>query len=380
MKQSTTRTILIVDDEKEATRTLHLGLRTQGYRALSANRGEEALKILSQRPEIEVILTDYSMPGMSGIELLQAIRAQKRGFPVIMMTAYGEKEVLVRAIKNSCNGFIEKPFSISEMINEIERVIDNSELSTTSFNELKELVPMLVHQINNPLTTIKGQASLGIVQSQENSLIQEKLSHILIASEKIEQISNVLLTLGKSVKDQYETLNIDELVKNCMELIAPTAKAGGVHLHYDCQTSETEVKANRFGLEQMIANIISNALDAMQHSSEKKLIIRQFESNGYCQLLFQDTGCGMSDELIARAFSPYFTTKRTGTGLGLELVKRVIGAHDGHISLDSKENEGTTMIISLPLENARQEKRFVAEKAPPQNHYASDKISAAQNK
>lgn len=116
--------ILVVDDEEVQIETLKRALRSKGYQVFKALNAIEALEQLNAMTfRIDMVLTDYVMPGKDGIELLKKIRERHGELPVIIMTAYGEKGVLIDAIRNRCDGFIEKPFNVDQLINEIERVM-----------------------------------------------------------------------------------------------------------------------------------------------------------------------------------------------------------------------------------------------------------------
>jgi DNA-binding NtrC family response regulator len=116
--------ILVVDNEEVQIETLKRALRSKGYQVLKALNAIEALEQLNAMTyRIDMVLTDYVMPGKDGIELLKKIREIHGELPVIIMTAYGEKGMLIDAIRNRCDGFIEKPFNVDQLINEIERVM-----------------------------------------------------------------------------------------------------------------------------------------------------------------------------------------------------------------------------------------------------------------
>jgi len=118
--------VLIVDDEIVQIENLRIGLSSRGYHVLQALSGHEALKLIENEAlEIDLVITDYAMPGMNGIELLQNIRWKHGNLPVILMTAYGQRDIVLDALRNQCNGFMDKPFTLDRLLHEIERVKSN---------------------------------------------------------------------------------------------------------------------------------------------------------------------------------------------------------------------------------------------------------------
>jgi DNA-binding NtrC family response regulator len=118
--------VLIVDDEIVQVENLRIGLSRRGYHVLQALSGHEALCLIENDAlEIDLVISDYAMPEMNGIELLQNIRWKHGNLPVILMTAYGKRDIVLDALRNQCNGFIDKPFSLDQLLLEIDRVNSN---------------------------------------------------------------------------------------------------------------------------------------------------------------------------------------------------------------------------------------------------------------
>jgi DNA-binding NtrC family response regulator len=127
-------TILVVDDEPAQCKSLTMGLLKHGYRVIEAQDGKTALdRLIYAGGGINLVVTDQSMPGTKGIELLRTIRDRFGALPVILMTAYGDKALINEAMHHQCNGYIEKPFPIAELLREIERILAVKE-QKTKFN------------------------------------------------------------------------------------------------------------------------------------------------------------------------------------------------------------------------------------------------------
>jgi len=115
--------VLIVDNEIVQLENLRIGLTSKGHHVLQALNGQEALSLIENDVnQIDLVITDYAMPGINGLELLQNIRWRHGNLPVIMMTAYGVRELVLDALHNQCNGFIDKPFTLERLLHEIDRI------------------------------------------------------------------------------------------------------------------------------------------------------------------------------------------------------------------------------------------------------------------
>ena len=116
--------ILILDDEKTEIETLARGLRVKGYTTTGMLHAKDALALLEDpNNAIDMVITDYIMEDMDGLEFLEAVRKRSRALPIILVTAYASKEILVEAMRKKCSGFLEKPFTLEQLCREIQRVV-----------------------------------------------------------------------------------------------------------------------------------------------------------------------------------------------------------------------------------------------------------------
>lgn len=115
--------IMVVDDESLVAKSMTRVLRSNGHKVLTALSAYDALAtIASNEDNIDIIVTDYQMPEMNGIDLLKSIRLCEKRIPVIIMTALADQKIMVEAVKAGCDGFLAKPFSLDELNWEIEKV------------------------------------------------------------------------------------------------------------------------------------------------------------------------------------------------------------------------------------------------------------------
>jgi DNA-binding NtrC family response regulator len=126
--------ILIVDDERDLLESLRRGLNCLHHKTREVTSADLALKVLQTSSCIDLVITDHAMPGMSGMELVEWIHREKGDLPVIVMTAFGDKEMVIRILKNRWSGYIEKPFTLKELMDEIKRVTSNCRHCSDQFN------------------------------------------------------------------------------------------------------------------------------------------------------------------------------------------------------------------------------------------------------
>jgi two-component system KDP operon response regulator KdpE len=115
--------ILLVDDEMEELRGLRMGLGVRGYQVHETLSAEQAMECLENaKVKIDMVITDYVLPDMNGMELVKAIRAKDQILPIILMTGRQEEALDVEALHGGCDGYIEKPFTLDELMDEVERI------------------------------------------------------------------------------------------------------------------------------------------------------------------------------------------------------------------------------------------------------------------
>lgn len=155
--------LLIVDDNIEQLKSLKLALRAKGHSVSIADSGEKALsKLIAAGYKIDAVITDYAMPGMNGLELLASIKERDYFLPVIIMTAFGEKEVLISMLRHGCDGFIEKPFSIVQLVRELARIKLVADRRNDSVGIFKRIFKF-TDTINDKLMVITGNTEIAMI-------------------------------------------------------------------------------------------------------------------------------------------------------------------------------------------------------------------------
>jgi len=343
--------ILVVDDEAQQIESMRMVLRSSGYKVLAALNAEEALEyFIDDHQRIDLVLTDYVMPGMDGLGLLRQIRANNISLPVIMMTAHGEKDLVIKALNNRCDGFIEKPFTSDELIHEIKRAIAYK-FQNTGSHQLSEFIPRVVHQINNPLMAIMGCAELGLLQLDDTESLKNSMNSIIKSINKINGINKRLIKLGWPTKDKIGEVDVRQILNDCLDMFRDLMAFKGISVEKHLGSHHLYVLGDMFDLEQVFKNLILNAIDSMDDRPEKMLKIRVEMDRAASLVLtsIEDTGCGIPEESMDKIFTPYFTGKQNGTGLGLSVVKSILEKHKGEIKVESRVGKGMTVRVTLPI-------------------------------
>jgi signal transduction histidine kinase len=339
--------IMVTDDEGIVIESLQRGLRRFGHSVIGALSGEEALKKLNNGgPKIDLVITDYAMPGMNGLDLVRKIRDKSRSLPIIMMTAYGDKHLVIEALKNHCDGFIEKPFSLHNLVEEI-RLIENQSRRNSEQCDHPQLFAKFVHQINNPLNCIMGNAEMALLKSNQAQDIKELLSEIISSAERIENINHQIIKMDQAPETLREAVDIKILLETCLKEFEGLLFLKAITLTKEFDDGALSVSGSPFDLEQVIKNVILNAIQAMEQSAEKRLTVRAEKINegSVVAVNVSDSGCGMPEARLADIFTPYYTTKANGSGLGLAIVKNTLEKNQGTISVTSREGRGTTFTL-----------------------------------
>lgn len=223
---------------------------------------------------------------------------------------------------------------------EIEEMVRESEKNKA----LGELSAGIAHEIRNPLTVIKGFVQLFREESKNEVFCNLILSEL----ERINMILEELLFLGKTHKDEYQVKNVIEIINDVTSLLQAHANLLNINILLDMDAEATYLLCSEIKLKQVFINILKNALEASRYANVVKIKVKRMVSNNLVSLRFIDQGKGMSKETKKQLGKPFFTTKETGTGLGLMISQKIICDHGGSLAIKSKGNFGTVIEVRLP--------------------------------
>lgn len=216
----------------------------------------------------------------------------------------------------------------------------------------------VAHELNEPLGNILGFAQLAKKSAGIPASARQDIEKIESASLAAREIIQKLLVFARQVPPEKKPVNLNDVIKNGLYFFEARCAKEGVELVRNLSANLPEIIAAPIQLNQVLVNLVVNALQSMEGKGGK--ITVQTKSDGQeVYLIVEDTGCGMSKEVLDEIFTPFFTTKDVGhgTGLGLSVVHGIVTGHGGMIGVESKVGQGTRFEIRLPVRKPRKVKR-----------------------
>jgi nitrogen fixation/metabolism regulation signal transduction histidine kinase len=276
------------------------------------------------------------------VELAEATRRVAEGdFSIRILTRPGDElALLIR--------------SFNFMVRDLERA-QKALLDAEKNSVWESMAEQFAHEIKNPLTPIKLSAERVLRRWQnEPERIGEILEGSMLAI--IQEVQNLLNLLAeiKTLSRSIEPAQTQVALREVTEEIVTPYYSSYPQVQFDISHMDPAlmVKMDKRYISQMLTNLILNGIDAMDHAGFIEIrtdLVKKRESR-YCRLSIRDTGKGIAPEDQPSVFTPYFTTKKSGTGLGLPIVERIVKDHGGMIWFNTAVNVGTTFFIDLPLD------------------------------
>ncbi|MER3447757.1 MAG: hypothetical protein C4291_13390 [Candidatus Dadabacteria bacterium] len=230
-----------------------------------------------------------------------------------------------------------------------DRLIQSEKLAS-----LRQLVSSIAHEFNNPLTPILGYSRLLLEKPNVDSERRQNAIEIIYRSaERLKRIVENLLSFSQERKPERAHVDINHLIEKTLELMDDDLRLGNIEVIKDLSPESLRIVADPNQIQQVFTNIILNAKQAIADTEKGGWlkVKTRLKEEGVVEISFVDNGPGIRNEILGRIFDPFFTTKPIGkgTGLGLSISYGIIKDHGGDIYALSKEGNGATFIIELPV-------------------------------
>ena len=209
----------------------------------------------------------------------------------------------------------------------------------------------VAHEINNPLTTILTTAMLMQEDLAADDPTYEDLATIANEALRCRKIVTNLLDFARQNQPVKKNHAINDIVAACISLTQKQAAFKDVSVHHDLADGLPQTLVDKGQIEQALINLIINAVEATPAGGRIDVATRLADWKGFIDISVSDTGEGIPEERIDKIFDPFFTTKENGTGLGLAIIHGIIEQHGGVVTVQSDPGQGTTFVITIPIEN-----------------------------
>jgi two-component system sensor histidine kinase/response regulator len=397
-------TLLIVDDEDGPRESLRVIFKDE-YDLFIAEDGPTAIELAKQH-DIDAAVLDIRMAVMSGIEVLERLKYVKPDIEVIMMTAFETTDTIRKALRLRACDYINKPFDLatmraavsqamqrrtleSEINGSAEKVqqlladLENQRIEGQIARKRGDILASIIHDINNPLTVIAGFLEMlnqrvnriAKVEAEDFEFIKARLHIIIRQTTNCIQISRRYLDILRERPGQSAPrVSVNLLLKDLEQLMQVHPSLRENEFGLTPFAEDIGVKIGGVDVIQILQNLVVNAfqcapqphrvevggevlrapldLAALKDSLNDRLLNVESMDNTAPLVKFwvRDTGPGIPAEVLPKIFDPFFTTKGPveGTGLGLNIVQRLIKEGHGALHCHTKSGEGTTFTIYLP--------------------------------
>jgi two-component system, sporulation sensor kinase E len=241
-------------------------------------------------------------------------------------------------------------------------------IESERFNALTLLAAGVAHEIGNPLNSLHIHLQLmeRKVRKLDGQVKEELQEAIAIARAEITRLDSIVTQFLQAIRPSKPVLhpeNVNAIVEEAVRFFAPEIEDRDIVVEQELRSDLPLLELDRDQMKQVFYNVIKNSFEAMKRRGI--LHIRTDLDATHVNISFTDTGGGMSAESLSRVFEPYFTTKSSGSGLGLLIVRRIVREHGGEMAIESNEGKGLTLTIRLPYLDKRV--RMLEEGSPREN-------------
>ncbi len=350
--------VLFVDDEKDIVFTFERTFRNQ-YNIYTSSSPEKALEMLPSLPEISVIISDFNMPKMNGVEFLSKTINISPESMRIMLTGFADMNTILDAInENKIYKFLLKPTPTEVLKSQIDEAVHTYILKTHEKEILRlksVFLSVVSRNFKHPLTGILTSTYLlpEFIKQNKTSDFEQCLKNIQDSvSEMSNQIDKIMIMteLDNDYKTSKSIIDINSYI---LDLISCINFKNKKKIEIDFK-NETDIETIESDI-RLVNLILENVLDNSEKNTPAggTIDVHTIKSNGNIRITVSDTGCGIPEgelDFILNPFSKTSVSKDySGSGLGLTIVKKAVELLGGSVKINSQKGAGTKVEISLPI-------------------------------
>jgi signal transduction histidine kinase len=354
--------IVLVEDCPADTELLQLQLEEGGLDFVLV-RVEDADGLRAALGQgADIVLSDVSLPRFSGYEALELVRRHDRLLPFVFFSGTIDETMAVEALQGGANDYVLKdnpvrlPSAIARAVREarMARERDRAEKELMRSQRLESLALLaagLSHDLRNVLQPLLIVPEL-MEEYSDDPRIRRLAALVTECGRRGHEMAESMLSFARGSRASSETMTVEALFES-VRLLLQGSLPRGARLEFAPAEPDLCVQGNRTELQQCLINLGLNALQAMAPNGGTVRIeaqaTRDADGTAWTCLRVVDDGPGIDAESLGRLFTPFFTTKPEGTGLGLLSCKRIVETRGGRIAVDSVVGTGTTVSLWFPL-------------------------------
>lgn len=380
--------LLLVDDEPVILQVLKAVFEGEPYRLTSVANGRDALAIIATG-NVDIIITDKNLPDVGGIEVLRAAKAREPLTEVIILTGYGSLDTALTALELDAFDYVLKPLNnvfdirnkvrkadqkqqmalenrrlileLSRKNNELEAALEEARALQAELIQSEKLAGIgtlaagIAHEISSPLFGILGLAE-AITDEQDLALAQGYARDVVEYCRTIRDIVVDLSSYSRSATHEYLTsVELSKVIGDALKLVERSAPVEHVTFSTEIEPG-LYLNARTNEIQQIFVNLIKNAAEAVNDSHPDgggSVAVKAGRSEGVIWARVEDNGPGIPEDRVRLIFDPFYTTKPAGkgTGLGLNIVYRIMTKYRGQVQVHSKPGEGTQFSLRFPVDS-----------------------------
>jgi two-component system, sensor histidine kinase and response regulator len=349
--------LLIVDDERGPAESLRM-IFNRLYNVFTANGGLQALEILRSTP-IDVVTLDLRMPAMSGVEVMEHIKAFDPDVEVIVVTGYSSLDSAIQGLRHGVFDYISKPFDVPQISDLVQRAVARRRANLRARRMKEDFLSNLSHELRTPLSAIIGYSTI-LTEELERVLDPDQRT----ALARIEANSNELLQLVEGVlllnaidaggvDVKIDRFDAAECVRRSVEKVEAAASDKGLALRVHVAADDLVAVTDEDKFERILASLLDNAVK-FTPSGVVSVRIGHAEETGALQVEIADTGLGMEPAEVERVLeglaqgdsSP--RRRFRGLGIGLRIATRLTELLGGRLHVQSERGRGTQVTVTIP--------------------------------
>lgn len=385
LEKNKTSKILIVEDSKVVRNLVKGVLNNHKFNVSEAENGEDSLKLV-EKNLFDLIILDLYLPDMTGEKIINKIRSKKEYLktPIIVISSTQDKDLVSRVLKHGANEFIQKPFSIEELVlkTKIFLELSRSQKELEAFNKemekkvveevrkrkeqeqilihksrlasMGEMIGNIAHQWRQPLSALSMIFETINFHQENNELTKENFK------EQYQESQKLIRKMSSTIEDfrnyfnptkKRDTFNINKTIEETLTLYKGTFKISKVSINFQKRNEYIDVNGVANELSQALMVLLSNSKDAIVEKHRDGVIDIETSIDGKNAIIeISDNGGGIPEKIINKIFDPYFTTKdKDGTGVGLYMAKQIVEENMYGTIAVKNSDKGAVFTVILEL-------------------------------